>query len=59
MICIDQNTAIRSKEALSALIEFRGKKMPFGIRLELESLLSNENVIQVNSNVIFDNVGDK
>lgn len=49
MICIDQNTATRNREALSILAEVRGKKMPFGIYLEwdfpINSSLSNETAL--------------
>ena len=58
MVCVDQNTAIRNQEALFALTDHRGKKMPFGIRLELDSIVANESIIHVNSPVILDNLGD-
>lgn len=49
MICVDQGTAGRNHEALKALSNIRGKKLPFGIHMELSSIEDQEITIQVDS----------
>lgn len=54
MVCIDQNTAIRSREALTVLANTRGKKMPFGICLEMCSNASGAQVVEIGYPVSLD-----
>ena len=49
MICVDQGTAGRNHEALKVLSNSRGRKMPFGIHMELSSIENKEISIQVGS----------
>jgi len=54
MVCVDQNTASRNQEALSVLANFRGKKMPFGICLEMCSQSNGSEVVEVGCPIISD-----
>jgi hypothetical protein len=54
MVCVDQNTASRNQEALSVLANIRGKKMPFGICLEMCSQSSDSKVIEIGCPIIED-----
>ena len=47
MVCVDQNTASRNQEVLSVLANFRGKKMPFGICLEMTPQSIDPQVIEI------------
>jgi hypothetical protein len=49
MICVDQSTAGRNQEALAILVSNRGKKMPFGIHMQLSSAVNKEIPIHTNS----------
>ena len=49
MICVDQSTAGRNQETLAILAKNRGKKMPFGIHMELSSDEDKRIIIQSNS----------
>lgn len=51
MVCVDQNTAIRSREALAVLANTRGKKIPFGICLEMCSNANSAQIIEIGSPV--------
>ena len=42
MICVDQETATRNQEPLTVLASTRGKKIPFGVLLELSNLDDNK-----------------
>ncbi|XP_072020767.1 LOW QUALITY PROTEIN: molybdenum cofactor sulfurase-like [Amphiura filiformis] len=48
MICINQDTAERSKEPLMTLTTFRGKRVPFGIHLLRDPSLSTSAMICIN-----------
>ncbi|KAI9560495.1 hypothetical protein GHT06_011428 [Daphnia sinensis] len=47
MVCVDQNTAVRNREALAVLANTRGKKMPFGIGLEMSSNAKDAQVVEI------------
>ena len=52
MVCVDQNTATRNGEALSVLAEFRGKKMPFGICLEIGSIPNDTKFVEIGCSIL-------
>jgi hypothetical protein len=54
MVCVDQNTASRNQEALSVLANIRGKKMPFGICLEMCTQSRDSKVIEIGCPIIED-----
>ena len=51
MICVDQQTAERNQEPLRVLANTRGKKVPFGVHLELVSLILDNGSIQFGDEV--------
>ncbi|XP_050405457.1 molybdenum cofactor sulfurase isoform X1 [Patella vulgata] len=52
MICLDQTTGTRSKEPLKTLASWRGRKVPFGIHVRMESLSETQNVLTVGDTVM-------
>lgn len=54
MICVDQETAIRNREPLTVLATTRGKKIPFGVLLELSNLDHNnkDEFLQIGCSII-------